>query len=70
MASLIVQDSFEPYYAGRDDEAKRRAKPRQGSKEQRFREQPGRRPESEIVLPEEAPAPVAEIQRHRRPVAH
>ena len=64
MASLIVQDSFEPYYAGRDDGAKRPAKPRQSPKEQ------SGRPESEIVLPEEAPAPVAEVPRHRRPVAH
>ena len=69
MANLIIQDSFEPYYVGRDDEAKRRAK-RQGSKEQRSREQPGRRPESEIVLPEEAPLPVAEVRRDRRFVAH
>ena len=61
MANLIIQDSFEPYYAGRDDEARRRAKPRQGSKEQRSKE---------IVLPEEAPAPVAEVPRNRRPVAH
>ena len=65
MASLIVQDSFEPYYAGRDDDAKRPAKPRQSPKEKS-----GRRPESEIVLPEEAPLPVAEVRRDRRFVAH
>ena len=65
MASLIIQDTFEPYYAGRDDDVKRPAKPRQAPKEQS-----GRRRESEIVLPEEAPLPVAEIRRDRRFVAH
>ena len=70
MANLIIQDSFEPYYAGRDDEAKRRAKPRQGSKEQRSREQPGRRGflgKHDLAF---RAAPVAEVPRHRRPVAH
>lgn len=65
MASLIIQDSFEPYYAGRDDDAKRAAKPRKLPEEQS-----GRRRESEIVLPEEAPLPVAEVRRDRRFVAH
>ena len=65
MANLIIQDTFEPYYAGRDDDAKRRAKPRTPQKKQ-----PERSAESEIVLPEEAPAPAGEIRRDRRLIAH
>jgi hypothetical protein len=65
MANLIIQDTFEPYYAGRDDDAKRRAKPRTSAKKQS-----GRPAESEIVLPERAPAPAGEVRRDRRVVSH
>ena len=51
MASLMIQDAFEPYYAGRDDAADARAKPRQPPKKRSERAS-----ESEIVLPCEAPA--------------
>jgi hypothetical protein len=65
MANLIIQDTFEPYYAGRDDDTKRRAKPRTSPKKS-----PGRSAESEIVLPKQAPAPVGEIRRDRRVISH
>jgi hypothetical protein len=64
MASLIIQDTFDPYYAGRDKDAEARAKPRQPKKKQ-----PERNAESEIVLPE-APAPQGVTRRERRIVAH
>ena len=64
MANLLIQDTFEPYYAGRDDDAKRRAKPRTSPKK------PGRPAESEIVLPEQAPVPAGEIRRDRRVISH
>lgn len=65
MASLIIQDTFDPYYAGREEDAEARAKPRR----------PSKKPvegaaEGEIVLPEAAPAPSAVTRRERRIVAH
>jgi len=63
MASLILQDTFQPYYAGRDGEGDRvekraPAKPRDnGSREA-------------IRLPSDRPAPVAPARSERRPVAH
>ena len=63
MASLIIQDSFEPYYAGRDDTAKRREKAQSIML-------PKRHAEDEIILPAEAPAPLIPIRRDRRAVAH
>ena len=66
MASLIIQDTFEPYYAGRDDDAERRpTKPPAPS-----RKQPERRREGEIVLPGPAPAPAGKVRRERHAVAH
>ena len=65
MASLMIQDAFEPYYAGRDDAADARAKPRQPPKKRSERAS-----ESEIVLPCEAPPPAAEVRRDRRVIAH
>jgi hypothetical protein len=65
MANLIIQDTFEPYYAGRDDEAKRGAKPQASQKKQ-----PERLSESEIVLPDKAPAPLGIVRRDRRVIAH
>jgi hypothetical protein len=62
MANLIIQDTFEPYYAGRDDEAKDGARPRQPAKVK-----PERRAEKEIVLPWDAPAPDGVTRRDRRP---
>jgi hypothetical protein len=64
MTSLIFQDTFEPYYAGREDQTER-AKPHRQSKKH-----PERSAEGEIVLPEEPPAPASEVRRDRRPVAH
>jgi len=65
MASLILQDSFDPYYAGRDhdDEV------REGSLAPtvRLRERGSR---ELILLPSEAPARVCDARRERRPVAH
>jgi len=63
MASLMLQDAFQPYYAGRDGESDRAAprapaKPRDsGSREA-------------IRLPSDAPPPVIDIRRDRRAVAH
>ena len=62
MPYLIIQDTFEPYYEDRDDDAKRRAKPRQAGKAKSER-----RAESNIALPKEAPA---EVRRDRRAVSH
>jgi hypothetical protein len=64
MANLIMPDTFEPYYAGREDKAERSTKPRRQTK------QPERQADGEIILPEEAPAPAGVIRRDRRPVAH
>lgn len=64
MANLIIQDVFEPYYAGRDDLPASRVgwHPKQAE----------RRPvnkSGDIILPEEAPTPV-NVRRERLPVAH
>jgi hypothetical protein len=63
MASLILQDAFQPYYAGRDGEDDRVA-PRVPSKPR------DRGSREAIRLPSEAPARVVEERRERRPVAH
>jgi hypothetical protein len=69
MANLIIQDTFEPYYAGRDDKTKTRAKARPSAKGE-----PARPPEDEIVLPEDALTTVGEVRRDagrtRRIVSH
>jgi hypothetical protein len=65
MANLIMPDTFEPYYAGREDEAEAPAKAR--SKEAK---QPERQADGEIILPEAAPPPEGVTRRERRPVAH
>lgn len=65
MANLIMPDTFEPYYAGREDEAERRATPRRQAKKLLER-----RADGEILLPEEAPAPAGVTRRDRRPVSH
>lgn len=64
-SSLIIQDTFEPYYAGREKDAEARVKPRQPSKKTAQRNAEG-----EIVLPEAAPAPSGITRRERRIVAH
>ncbi|HEY6632398.1 MAG TPA: hypothetical protein VIZ90_13170 [Rhizobiaceae bacterium] len=58
MANLIMPDTFEPYYAGRDDKAEPREK------------QPERQADGEIVLPEGVRPPEGVTRRERRPVAH
>ena len=58
MANLIMSDTFEPYYAGREDEAERRAKPGPQTKKQ-----PERQADGEIILPEAAPAPALSLQQ-------
>jgi hypothetical protein len=65
MANLIMPDTFEPYYAGREEDAERRAKPGRQT-----RKQPDRQADGEIILPEVAPAPATITRRDRRPVAH
>jgi hypothetical protein len=65
MANLIIQDTFEPYYSGRDEDAETRAKSRRLPKNRSERAA-----DSEIVLPEEAPAPVGDVRRQRRIVSH
>ncbi len=66
MASLIIQDSFEPYYAGRDKEPAAQPSAR-GKRVERL-------PHNEIVLPLDAPQPAGTMRRDsrrdRRPVAH
>ncbi|MDQ2632641.1 MAG: hypothetical protein M3Y78_02770 [Pseudomonadota bacterium] len=63
MNNLIIQDTFDPYYAGRDEATRRPARPSAPAKKRPQRE-------SEIVLPDEAPPPAAEVRRDRLPVAH
>lgn len=63
MANLILQDTFEPYYAGRDDRSKASEKLRASVRSKHCAE-------NEIILPEEAPVPVTPIRRERRAVAH
>jgi hypothetical protein len=65
MASLIIQDSFEPYYAGRDSDAKAREKLQAAAKK------PVRSAEAEIVLPAD-PAPRVEHRPRdsRRAIHH
>ena len=65
MANLIMPDTFEPYYAGREDEEQRRDKLRQPAKKR-----PEPVSEREIVLPSAAPSLTGEIRRDRRPVSH
>ena len=66
MANLIMHDSFEPYYAGRETDEDKRSAPRPVKS-------PRRKSESEIVLPRQA-QPVANrpggLPERRRPVAH
>ena len=66
MANLIMHDSFEPYYAGRESDEDQRAAP-QPVKSHR------RKCEGAIVLPRQA-QPVAKrpggLPERRRPVAH
>ena len=70
MANLILPDTFEPYYAGREDEDERGATQRRQAKKQQAKTQPERQADGEIILPGEAPAPVGQQRRDRRPVAH
>jgi hypothetical protein len=65
MANLIMPDTFEPYYAGREDESERRITTRPQPKKRLERGADG-----EIVLPEEAPAPADITRRIRRPISH
>lgn len=62
MADLIIQDTFEPYDAGREDESCDRAGP--------HTKQTERRREREILLPDILPAPSREVRRERLPVSH
>ena len=65
MANLIMPDTFDPYYSGREDEAERGTKPRPQNKKQNARQADG-----EIILPGAAPAPEGVTRRDRRPVSH
>ncbi len=65
MANLIMPDTFDPYYSGREDEAERGNKPRPQNKKQNARQADG-----EIILPGAAPAPEGVTRRDRRPVSH
>ena len=66
MANLIIQDTFEPYYAGRDSDAKKRAKLQAAAKKAA---DPVR--EAEIILPSD-PAPRLEHRPRdsRRAIHH
>lgn len=64
MANLIIQDTFDPYYAGRDENADARE-----THQLPAARQPKAR-DGEIILPT-VPLPVATIRRRdRRAVAH
>ena len=66
MASLIIQDTFEPYYAGRENDAKTRAKLQPAAKKP-----VGSGGEAEIVLPSNpAPRPEVRPRDGRRTVQH
>ena len=65
MANLIMPDTFDPYYSGREDEAERSVPPRRQTKKH-----PERQADGEIILPEAAPAPEGVTRRDRRPVSH
>ena len=66
MASLIIQDTFEPYYVGRESDAKARAKLQAAVKKPA--DSAG---EAEIVLPSDpAPRPEARPRDSRRAVQH
>lgn len=65
MASLIIQDAFEPYYAGREEDAAARARPGR-----RADKRPERAASNEIVLPEAAPAPTRRMRSERGVIAH
>jgi hypothetical protein len=68
MASLIIQDTFDPYYSGRDDSADAREKPASRKS--------GPLPRSafdtaeEIILPSEAPIRQMPVRKERRATAH
>jgi hypothetical protein len=67
MANLIMHDSFEPYYAGREKAGEERAKSLAGKPAKR-------KGETEIVLPSDTPPAGnrAAVNRpdRRRPTAH
>ncbi len=64
MANLIIQDTFDPYYAGREDSS------RETNKRPAVKQQPKAR-DGEIVLPSPLTTPVAIIRRRdRRAIAH
>ncbi|MEQ1941441.1 hypothetical protein ABMA32_03350 [Mesorhizobium sp. VNQ89] len=64
MSNLIIHDTFEPYYAGREDES------RETNKRSAAKQQPQAR-DVEIVLPSPLTTPVAIIRRRdRRAIAH
>ncbi len=65
MANLIIQDTFDPYYAGRDEQTDAR----ESRQHPVARQKPNLR-DSEIVLPS-IPSPVVTIRRpDRRAIAH
>ena len=75
MASLIIQDTFEPYYVGRDGASDKTAKStsqKSGEKSgsEKSRVSPRSNASAEIVLPVEAPVPTVPARRERRAIAH
>ncbi len=74
MASLIIQDTFAPYYAGRDGKSDKTAKsttqPSGDDNASTERSRPPQRPESraqaEIILPLAAPLPAVPARREQR----
>jgi len=64
MSNLIIQDTFDPYYAGREDDSL------DTNKRPAAKQQPKAR-DVEIVLPSPLATPVAIIRRRdRRAIAH
>ena len=74
MASLIIQDTFAPYYAGRDGKSDKTAKStsqtsggeKTSTEKSRAPQWPQSGAQAEIILPVAAPAPVAPVRREQR----
>lgn len=74
MASLIIQDTFAPYYAGRDGKSDTTAKStsqksgdeNSTTEKSRAPQRPESRAQAEIILPVAAPAPTVPVRREPR----
>lgn len=74
MANLIIQDTFAPYYAGRDGKSETTVKSTSqtsaGEKSTAEKSRVSRQPEShaqaQIILPVAAPVPTVPLRREQR----